>query len=121
MMHILYGFEVELDLFQPTTLIAAMDVHPSRKGDVINESGLHSSQPLSVETFTDCFGNTSRRVAANAGALALKLTGVLRDTGLHDLINQSAAIVPASELPIAVLPFLAASRYCETDLLSNFA
>ena len=29
--------------------------------------------------------------------------------------------MPVSDLPTEVLPFLTASRYCETDLLSNFA
>ena len=34
---------------------------------------------------------------------------------------ETSATVPVFELAGDVLPFLAASRYCETDLLSNFA
>jgi transglutaminase-like putative cysteine protease len=120
-MHILYGFDIELDLSQLTTLVTVMDIHPSRKDDVVSESDLHMSQLIAVETFPDGFGNTCRRMTANAGRLALKLTGVLFDTGLQDRFDLSADAVPTAELPTAVLPFLAASRYCETDLLSNFA
>jgi transglutaminase-like putative cysteine protease len=40
---------------------------------------------------------------------------------MPDKVNLTAAAVPVSELTPDVLPFLAASRYCETDLLSNFA
>jgi hypothetical protein len=120
-MHILYGFDIELDLFQPTTLITAMDVHPSRRDDIETESGFHTRPAVSLGTLTDCFGNVNQRVTAQSGVLGLKLTGVIRDTGLKDKVNLSAATVPISELAGDVLPFLAASRYCETDLLSNFA
>jgi transglutaminase-like putative cysteine protease len=120
-MHILYGFDIELDLFQPTTLITAMDVHPSRRDDIEIESGFHTRPAVSLGTLTDCFGNVNQRVTAQSGVLGLKLTGVIRDTGLKDKVNLSAKTVPVSELAGDVLPFLAASRYCETDLLSNFA
>ena len=120
-MHILYGLDIELALSQSTTLITAMDVHPSRRADIETESGFQARPATSVECFTDCFGNLKQRITADAGVLALKLTGVVRDSGLPDRVNPNAAAIPMSELPPEVLPFLGASRYCETDLLSNFA
>jgi len=120
-MHILYGLDIELALSQPTTLITAMDVHPSRRGDIEVESGFQARPATRVETFTDGFDNLKQRITADAGVLALKLTGVIRDGGAPDRVNLRGAALATPELPPDVLQFLAASRYCETDLLSNFA
>ena len=120
-MQIRYGFHIELTLNQPTTLVTLMDIHPSRRGDVIRETPLQSSQPVPIETFIDGYGNVSRRLTAGAGGLALTLEGVVRDSGRHDDVEESADALPPSELPADVLPFLMGSRYCESDLLSNFA
>jgi transglutaminase-like putative cysteine protease len=98
-----------------------MDVHPSRRGDVLQETALQSNQPIPIETFIDVCGNVSRRLTADAGTLALRLEGVVLDSGRHDEVNPSADALPPSELPADVLPFLMASRYCENDLLSNLA
>ena len=120
-MQIRYGFHIELTLNQPTTLVTLMDIHPSRRGDVIRETPLQSSQPVPIETFIDGYGNVSRRLTAGAGGLALTLEGIVRDSGRHDDVEESADALPPSELPADVLPFLMGSRYCENDLLSNFA
>jgi len=120
-MQIRYGFNIELTLFQPTTLVTLMDVHPSRRRDILEERRFHASQPIPVETFIDSYGNLSRRMTVEAGPLALGLEGVIRDSGLPDEIDESAEAAPLSELPPEALPFLMASRYCENDLLSAFA
>jgi len=120
-MLIRYGFDIELALVQPTTVVTLMDVHPSRQGDVIGESGLECSQFVPIEKFIDSYGNQSRRLTADAGTLALRLGGVLRDSGRPDETDLSAKATPLAEIPADALPFLMASRYCETDLLSSFA
>jgi transglutaminase-like putative cysteine protease len=120
-MNILYGFDIELELPQAIALLTVMDVHPSRHPDVATESGFQASPGAKVTTLTDCFGNVVRRISAPAGVLSLKLVGVVRDDGMPDKVNASAAAVPVADLPPDVLPFLTASRYCETDLLSNLA
>jgi transglutaminase-like putative cysteine protease len=120
-MQIRYGFDIELELLQPTTIVTVMDIHPSRRSDVVEESGLHRNQDIRFEKFIDCFGNVSRRINADAGSLAIKLQGLVNDTGLHEPVAVNAAQTSAALLPADVLPFLSASRYCETDLLSNFA
>jgi transglutaminase-like putative cysteine protease len=120
-MQIRYGFDIELELFQPTTIVTVMDIHPTRHSDVVEESGLHCNQDIRLEKFIDYFGNVSRRITAESGTLAIKLQGLVNDTGLHDPVVVNAAQTSVSMLPADVLPFLAASRYCETDLLSSFA
>jgi hypothetical protein len=54
-MQIRYGFDIELELFQPTTIVTEMDVHPTRHSDVVEESGLHCNQDIRLEKFIDCF------------------------------------------------------------------
>jgi len=120
-MLIRYGSDVEFDLFQQTTVVAVMDVHPSRRGDVLKESSFAINPSVPVETFVDSFGNLCRRITGQPGSLALKLEGVVRDSGLKDEVNLDANAVRAADIPQDVLPFLMGSRYCETDILSDFA
>jgi transglutaminase-like putative cysteine protease len=120
-MLIRYGFDIELEFSQRTTLIAAMDVHPSRRRDIVEESGLIASRAVPVETFTDPFGNMNRRLTAQAGPLTLKLEGIVRDTGSPDEVDWAADASLPSDLPQEAMFFLPGSRYCETDLLSDFA
>jgi transglutaminase-like putative cysteine protease len=120
-MFIRYGFDIELELYQPTTIVTAMDIHPSRRHDIIRESELVISQPKPVEKFTDTFGNVCRRIQAEPGQLALWIDGIVRDSGQLDEVDPSAGLMPPQDLPPEVLPFLLASRYCETDLLAGFA
>jgi transglutaminase-like putative cysteine protease len=120
-MLIRYGYDIEVELFQSTTLVAAMDVHSSRRRRLVRESDLQISQSIPVETFVDDDGNVLRRLTAEAGNLSLKLDGVFTDSGAPDEIDRSAEAWPVSALPPETLPFLLGSRYCETDLLSDFA
>jgi transglutaminase-like putative cysteine protease len=120
-MHIRYGFDIEVELFQPTTLVTMMDVHSSRSMDVLQQSWFQAGDAVPVETLRDAYGNIIRRLTADPGTIPLKLSGVIADNGMEDEIAPDAAAVALSELPAETLPFLMASRYCETDLLSNFA
>jgi transglutaminase-like putative cysteine protease len=119
-MHIRYGFDIEVELFQPTTLVTMMDVHSSRV-DVVQQSRFQTGDAVPVETLRDAYGNVIRRLTAGPGTIPLRLNGVIADNGMEDEIAPAAPAVPLSELPAETLPFLMASRYCETDLLSNFA
>jgi transglutaminase-like putative cysteine protease len=116
-----YGFHIELEICQTTTIVTTMDVHPSRRADIVNESELRSNQEIRSGTFADRFGNLSRRLTVSEGQLSLDLRGIVRDCGRHDETNLSAVQVDVSRLPIETLPLLRASRYCESDLLSDLA
>ena len=120
-MLIRYGYDIELELFQKTTIVTAMDVHSSQGPGVFQERELHVSQPISVETCSDQDGNVIRRMTGEQGFLALRLEGLFEDSGMLDETNPSAESWPVAELPPEALPFLRGSRYCETDLLSDFA
>ena len=95
-MLIRYGFDIELALVQPTTVVTLMDIHPSRQGDVVGESGLQCSQSVEIEKFIDSYGNQGRRLTAEAGSLALRLEGIVRDGGRPDETDLSAKATPSA-------------------------
>jgi hypothetical protein len=37
-MYIRYGFDIAVELFQPTTLLTMMDVHSSRSADIVEQT-----------------------------------------------------------------------------------
>ena len=120
-MQIRYGFDLEIAVPVPTSLITAFDVHPDRRGDIIDESQLSVTQPYTSEVYHDLFGNLCRRILTPAGRVALKMDGIIADPGTTDAQAPDVPELPMHSLPLQTLPFLLASRYCETDLLSNFA
>ena len=120
-MHIRYGFDVALDLAQPTTVLTMMDVHSDFRRGVAEERELELEPAIAAERFVDESGNIVRRLSAPAGSVSLRLQGVYRTHGREDETDTAAEAVPAPDLPHDTLPFLRPSRYCETDLLADFA
>jgi hypothetical protein len=53
--------------------------------------------------------------------MRLSADGVIRDTGLPDVVALSASQHPVEDLPADTLIFLLGSRYCETQRLSEVA
>jgi transglutaminase-like putative cysteine protease len=120
-MDIRYGFDIALDLAQPTTLLAMMDVHSDFRRGVVEETGLELEPIIPAERFVDDNGNVVRRLSAPAGTASLRLQGVFRADGRPDEVDPAAEAGPLSGLPPNTLPFLRPSRYCETELLSDLA
>ena len=121
-MLIRYGFDIALNVGQPTTtILTMMDVHSEIRSGVVQESALEISPMMQAERFVDDHGNVVRRLTASAGETSLHLDGVFHCDGSTDDVDLSAERVPVSDLPPEALPFLRPSRYCETELLSDFA
>jgi len=120
-MHIRYGFNIEIDVSQPMTLLTALDVEQARRGDIVHEQPLKTGSVTGVECYTDEFGNMCRRIQANPGTVSLSLEGVIQDSGLPDPVVPDAEQIDVANLPVETLPFLLASRYCETEFLNQTA
>jgi transglutaminase-like putative cysteine protease len=120
-MRIRYGFNIEIDVQQEITILTAMDVEAARRPDIVWESPLRTTSVAGIENFTDPYGNASRRIRALPGTVALSLEGVIQDSGQPDPVPQYAEQHPVADLPVDTLPFLLASRYCETEFLSSVA
>jgi hypothetical protein len=118
-MLIRYGFDVQL--WQPTALITTMDVHESERNAIVWEDSFETSPSVSVEQTIDAEGNRLRRLVSGPGVLGMKMTGVVKNSGALDDCDPGAELIPVENLPAEALPYLRGSRYCETDLLSDFA
>jgi transglutaminase-like putative cysteine protease len=120
-MHIRFGYDIALELAQPATILAMADVHSDFRCGIAWETELELAPAMAAERFVDDSGNVVRRLSAPAGPVSLRLRGVFRSEGREDEINAAAEAVGVSDLPPDTLPFLRPSRYCEADLLSDFA
>ena len=81
----------------------------------------HHQPSVPISPYRDVFGNWCSRIVAPAGRMRLSADGVVRDTGLPDVIASSATQHKVEELPAETLIYLLGSRYCETDRLSDAA
>jgi transglutaminase-like putative cysteine protease len=120
-MRIRVGYEFVYSFPQPTPMILTVSIHYSRASDIIVPDHLTTDPLVHVSTFRDGFGNLCSRIVAPAGQFRIKSTGLVRDSGLLDVIVPYAVQYAVKDLPEETLAFLLGSRYCETDLLSPVA
>src|SRR6266852_9750347 len=73
----------------------------------------------------NAYGNQGRlrdRIYGGAaGGVTLRGNALVRDSGLPDVVMQTAQQIPIDQLPDEMLLYLMASRYCETDKLTDIA
>lgn len=126
-MQIRYGYRIELVCQQELPLITMLDVHPSRRHDLVQPDEMSAvaladpSLPVPVEQILDQFGNICRRLVAPAGGVRLSSEGVIYDSGEPDPVHPTATEWAPSQLPDEALIYLLGSRYCETDKLGDRA
>ncbi len=126
-MRIRYGYRIELVCEHEMPLVTLLDVHPSRRHDLMRPDEMRASSLLdpsveiAVSQHLDTFGNISRRMVAPRGGIRLESEGVIHDSGEPDRLSPSAHETPPARLPDEALVYLLGSRYCETDKLANQA
>lgn len=120
-MRIHLGCELTYEFPNPTPMIAVLNVHHSRVADLERPDWLVASPSTPVENYRDGFGNWCCRLVALPGRFVLGTDGIIHDTGEADEMDLDAAQHPVETLPSETLQFLLASRYCETDVLSEEA
>lgn len=76
---------------------------------------------MAVEEFTDISGNRWARIQVPARETMFWSDCIVEDTGKPDVFNWDARQYEIVDLPVDTLPYLAASRYCESDELSEKA
>ncbi|NVK20519.1 MAG: transglutaminase family protein [Methylocystaceae bacterium] len=118
-MHI--GCRITHRLTQPTPIIAILNVHYSRFGDLERADYLVTEPSVPIESYRDGFGNWCTRMVAPAGDFTLSTDGIFRDNGLPDAEAPQAKQLAVEDLPFDTLIYLLGSRYCDTDLLSEQA
>lgn len=119
-MHIRYGFDITIEVFQRTPVLMRMDVHDDRRGDIVSEVQAGFFEGLAPFE-RDLHGNLVRRGVVDPGTARFALAGVIRDNGLHEVQPGSEPMADPTSLPAECLPYLVASRFCEVDLLGGTA
>ncbi len=115
------GFDISIDVAQPTAMMLLLSIHPSRRHDLRSPHVMEFTPDVGPSEFTDPFGNTVTRIVANPGTTRIRIDVLVEDSGQPDRVNWNARQHPVEDLPSECLPFLLGSRYCETDRLSDLA
>lgn len=115
------GCRLTFQLPAPTPMILMLSVHYSRASDLERPDLLVTNPSIKIEAYRDDFGNWCNRVTAPAGCFVVSTDGLIRDGGLSDPVDIAAQQHPVEQLPGEVLTYLLPSRYCESDVLSDFA
>ncbi|MCZ8183995.1 MAG: transglutaminase family protein [Beijerinckiaceae bacterium] len=126
-MHIRYGFRIDMLCDAPMPLLAMMDIHPSRRPDITMADPLVARQftnpreTVQTVEFLDSFGNLCRWMMVPAGGIILRARGIVYHSGFAEEQCPEAEAVAPERLTPDLLPFLRASRFCETDKLASAA
>jgi transglutaminase-like putative cysteine protease len=96
-------------------------LHPSRHADLKSPERVRTTPEAPLHSYLDGFGNVCTRVVAPAGRFTITNEFLIEDSGRPDPISPDAIQHPVEDLPDECLVYLLGSRYCETDLLADFA
>lgn len=115
------GYSLTYESPQSTPTLLALNVHSSRRGDLLTPQVLSFDPPVQARDYTDGFGNTCTRLIAPAGRLTISTDFDIYDSGQPDVVPFDATQHESTDLPDETLVYLLGSRYCETDVLSDIA
>jgi transglutaminase-like putative cysteine protease len=115
------GYTISFHCAVVTPMLLQLNVHPSREADLLTPDVVRSTPNLPMDSYIDLFGNRVTRVEAPPGHVTFMSDFTIRDSGLPDETPPDAPLTPVRELPSETLVFLLASRYCDSDNLSDFA
>ncbi len=120
-MRIRAGYELVYECPQPTAMLLALNIHPSRRVDLLTDQVLSFTPAVEARNYLDGFGNVCTRIEAPAGRTTISTSFEIYDSGRPDVVVPDARQHDIGDLPDDVLVFLLGSRYCDTDRLGDFA
>ena len=115
------GFDIGFTTDQRVPLMASLSVHASRNKDLRTAQRIFTVPDVPLYDYIDSFGNICTRLTIPAGGINISCGFVIEDPFESDLVVPDARQLPLEELPDTTLLYLLASRYCETDKLSDVA
>jgi transglutaminase-like putative cysteine protease len=115
------GYDIAFQCPLAVPMVLMLTTHPERDGDILSDQSMRFSPGVAARDYFDPFGNICTRLVAPPGLLEVRSEFVVEDTGLPDEVCPSAQQWDVGALPAEALPFLLASRYCDTEKLSNLA
>ncbi|WP_353228154.1 transglutaminase family protein [Novosphingobium sp.] len=115
------GYDIAFTSDQEVPMLACLSVHPSRNKDLRTAQRIFTTPDLPLYDYVDGFGNVCTRLTMPAGGVTISCGFVIEDAFLPDPVVPDARAVPLAQLPDDVMIYLLASRYCETDRLTEAA
>lgn len=120
-MKIRIGYDIIFECFQPIPMILVLNVHPERAPDLLAPDVIRTDPVVPVSVYLDSYGNWCTRIVAPPPSIRIYSETTIEDSGLPDEVAPNAQQTPVEDLPEDVLIFLLASRYCETEPLTEVA
>lgn len=120
-MRIRAGFNLAYECYQPTPMLLALEIHPSRRIDLLTEQIITYEPVKEQRGYVDGFGNAFTRIVAQPGITTMSTEFDIYDSGKPDAVAPDAAQHDTKDLPDEVMVFLLGSRYCDTDRMGDFA
>ncbi len=114
------GCEFVHDLSWPVTLVLQVEPRPDAVLAVA-QSQLDTEPTVPIHGYTDIYGNVCRRLTLGPGRTRIRYEAEVDVDEAVDDADPTATQPPVADLPDEVLHFTLASRYCESDRLSNTA
>lgn len=102
-------------------MLLMLNIHYSHAYEIVTPDNLVTNPAMMITPYRDGFGNWCCRLEAPAGRTKISTSAVVRSTGVAEPVVPAARQHPVWELPAEALVYLLASRYCETDLLTEIA
>jgi transglutaminase-like putative cysteine protease len=118
---ILAGFDIAFNCPQDVPLLLMLNVHPSRRSDLLSDDKLELSPKVPARSYRDAFDNICTRLVAPTGLLEIRSSFVCADSGQPDAVMPTAEQWAIDALPEDVLIYLLGSRYCDTQKLADQA
>ncbi|MDE2301196.1 MAG: transglutaminase family protein [Sphingomonadales bacterium] len=115
------GYDIEFTCEHPVPMLANLSVHASRNKDLRTAQRIFTTPDVPLYDYVDSFGNICTRLTMPAGGITISCGFVIEDPFEPDQVEPRAAQVSLDRLPDDVLLYLLASRYCETDRLTEQA
>lgn len=120
-MRIRLGYDIIHDCPRETPMVLLLNVHPSRRDDLETPDDIRTEPAVATQRFVDVHGNIATRLLAPPGPFRVSADFVIRSSEAPDEIVPDARQHQVEELPDEAMVYLLASRYCETERLSNLA
>ena len=115
------GFEITVTCPGPVPMLLALSVHSDFPGRVIGSDHVRNISIPNIREYTDGYGNRITRVTAPAGVSTFWSDCIVEVDGQPDEVPSAASQIPLQDLPNETLTYLFASRYCDSDLMGEFA
>ena len=116
-----FGYELVYSVRETTPMVFMLRAQPNRNQRLVLSDVMRTTPAIPVSFFSDAFRNTGVRLEAPPGILRITANGIMEDDGVPEPEHWELGEHPVSDLPPETLPYLLASRYCETDLLMGEA